>query len=311
MNENLNRRRIVIFLAFAFGIAWAASLAIYLTGGLKDSPVLIEAPRVTLAFVLLAGPVMWAPALAHMLTRLVTREGWQETWLRPQLRRGWPYWLAAWALPAVLTVGGLVVYFLAFPRHYDAELTTLRKMLEATPVDPGELNLWVLVAVQVLQALLLAPVINGIATFGEEFGWRGYLQPKLMTLGVGPRRTMMLMGLIWGVWHWPAILMGHNYGLEYVGAPFLGPLAMVWFTLTVGTLLGWLTFRAESVWPAVIGHAVLNGTANLGVIFVRGDPNPLVGPLPVGVVGGVAFSALGVALLLVPGAWRRTIDDGQ
>jgi hypothetical protein len=84
---------------------------------------------------------------------------------------------------------------------------------------------------------------------------------------------------------------------------------MVWFTLTVGTLLGWLTIRAQSVWPAVIGHAVLNGTANLGVIFVRGDPNPLVGPLPVGVVGGAAFAAVGLGLLLVPGAWRRAADS--
>ena len=202
----------MVFLAFAFAIAWAASLGIYLTGGLKDSPVLITAPTITLAFVLLAGPVMWAPALAHILTRLVTREGWQETWLRPRLRGGWPFWLAAWALPAVLTIGGLVVYFLVFPGQYDAELTTLKKMLEATPVAPAQVNLWVLVAAQVLQGLLLAPVINGIATFGEEFGWRGYLQPKLMTLGMGPRRAMVLMGLIWGVWHWPAILMGHTTG---------------------------------------------------------------------------------------------------
>jgi len=309
VNDRPAACRAIIFLALAFGIAWTASLVIYLTGGLRDSPVLITAPAITLAFVLLAGPVMWAPALAHILTRLVTREGWQATWLRPQLRRGWPYWLAAWALPALLTVAGLVVFFVAFPRHYDAELTTLGKMLEATPIDPGTLNLWVLVAVQVLQALLLAPVINGIATFGEEFGWRGYLQPKLMTLGMGPRRAMLLMGLIWGVWHWPVILMGHNYGLDYPGAPFLGPLAMVWFTLMAGTLLGWLTFRARSVWPAVIGHAALNGTANLGVIFVRGDPNPLVGPLPVGAVGGVAFTAVGLALLLLPGAWRRMADD--
>ena len=57
MNDRLNSRRVAIFLAFAFGIAWAASLAIYLTGGLRDSPVLIQAPRITLGFVLLAGPV--------------------------------------------------------------------------------------------------------------------------------------------------------------------------------------------------------------------------------------------------------------
>ncbi|MBS3784585.1 MAG: CPBP family intramembrane metalloprotease [Anaerolineae bacterium] len=303
MNKNLDTRRILIFLAFAFGIAWATSLVVYLTGGLADSPMVIPAANISLALILLVGPVMWAPVLAHLLTRLVTREGWQNTYLRPRLRQGWPSWLAAWVVPALLTVAGLVIYFLLFPRHYDADLKTLRGMLEAAPVDLDEVNLWVLVAAQVFQALLIAPLINGIATFGEESGWRAYLQPKLMPLG--PRRAMGLMGLIWGVWHWPVILMGHNYGLDYPGAPFLGPLAMVWFTLMAGTLLGWLTFKAGSVWPAVIGHAALNGMANLGVIFVKGQPNPLLGPLPVGLVGGSAFAAVGLVLLLIPGLWRE------
>jgi len=302
MNDELDTRRVVIYLAFAFGIAWAAALVIYLTGGLRDSPMLIPAANISLALILLVVPVMGAPALAHMLTRLLTREGWGDVRLRPRLRHGWPYWLAAWFAPALLTIVGLVIYFLAFPRHYDPELTTLRGMLEGLPVSPEEINLWVLVAAQVFQAVLISPFINGIATLGEEFGWRAYLQPKLMVLG--PRRAMLLVGLIWGVWHWPVILMGHNYGLDYPGAPFLGPLAMLWFTLTAGTLLGWLAFKGGSVWPAVIGHAVLNGTASLGVIFVRGEPNPLLGPLPVGLVGGIAFAAVAVPLLAIPGLWQ-------
>jgi membrane protease YdiL (CAAX protease family) len=265
--------------------------------------MLFPAAEVRLAFVLLAGPVMWAPALAHVLTRLVTGEEWRDTALRPRLRQGWPYWLAAWFAPGGLTIAGLVVYFLALPRHYDASLTRLREMLETAPLDPGQINLWVLVAVQILQGLVLAPLINGIATFGEEFGWRAYLQPKLMLLG--PRRAMVLMGLIWGLWHWPVILMGHNYGLDYPGAPLLGPLAMVWFTLIVGTLLGWLTHRAASVWPAVIGHAALNGMANLGTVFTRGHPNPLIGPLPTGLVGGIAFALVALVLQLSRRAWSN------
>jgi membrane protease YdiL (CAAX protease family) len=312
MDEKLDTRRVLIYLGFAFGIAWATSLVVYLTGGLQESPMLIPAANVSMALVLLIGPVMWAPALAQVLTRLLTGEGWQGAYLRPRLKRAaggaWPYWLMAWFAPALLTIVGLALYFLLFPRHYDSQLKTVRDMLEAASLDPEEINLWVLVAVQVLQALLIAPFINGIPTFGEEFGWRGYLQPKLMDLGMGSRRAVVLTGLIWGVWHWPVILMGHNYGLDYPGAPFLGLLAMVWFTLIVGTLLGWLTFRSGSVWPAVIGHAGLNGTASLGVIFAQGDPNPLLGPQPVGLVGGVGFAAVTLLLLIVPGLWRDPAD---
>lgn len=308
MNNTQDRRRIVIYLAFAFGIAWAASVAVYLTGGLRDSPMVIPSANISVALILLVGPVMWAPALAHMLTRLLTGEGWRKTGLQPRLRQSWPYWLAAWCGPALLTILGLAIYFLLFPHHYDLELTTLREMLEATPIDVQEVGIWLLVAVQVVQGVLIAPLLNGVATFGEEFGWRAYLQPKLLAVGLTPRRTMVVTGCIWGVWHLPVILMGHNYGLDYPGAPFLGPLAMIWFTLTVGTGLGWLAFKAGSVWPAVIGHAALNGIANLGVIFVRGQPNPLLGPLPVGVVGGIPFAVMGLALLLTPRLWT---DRGQ
>jgi membrane protease YdiL (CAAX protease family) len=137
-------------------------------------------------------------------------------------------------------------------------------------------------------------LINGLATFGEEFGWRAYLQPKLLPLG--ERKAMLWMGLIWGVWHWPVILMGHNYGLDYPGAPLLGPLAMVWFTLILGIFLGWLTIKAGSVWPAVIGHGAINGMANLGLIFSQGQPNPLLGPAPVGLIGGIGFAAVALVL---------------
>ena len=305
MEQTEDRRRIIVYLAFAFGIAWATSLIVYLTGGLRDSPMVIPSANVNLAFILIAGPVMWSPALAHLATRWLTREGWADVYLRPRLRREWPYWAAAWVVPGLLTIVGLVVYFLLFPQHYDADLAVLREMLEAAPVDPEEVNLWVLVAVQILQGMLIAPFVNGIATFGEEFGWRGYLQPKLLALGLNPRWAMVVMGVIWGVWHWPVILMGHNYGLAYPGSPFLGPLAMVWFTLAAGTLLGWLTYKARSVWPAVIGHAALNGMANLGAIFVQGDPNPLLGPLPVGLLGGIGFTGVALVLLMVPALWER------
>ena len=245
---------------------------------------------------------MWSPALAHILTRWLTREGWQNAGLRARFKRGWPYWLAAWFLPGLLSILGLAVFFLLFPRHYDPSLGALRRIIESrvpAGVDVDGINLWTIVAVQIVQAMLIAPLINGLATFGEEFGWRAYLQPKLMPLG--GRKAMLWMGLIWGVWHWPVIMMGHNFGLDYPGAPYLGPLVMVWFTLILGILLGWLTLRAGSVWPAVIGHGAINGIAALGLLFSQGQPNPLLGPAPVGLIGGIGFTL--AALLIWFGPW--------
>src|SRR5512143_3040543 len=97
----LDTRRLTIFLALAFGIAWAVGLAIYLTGGLANSPALFPGSRITLALVLLATGYMWAPALAHVITRLVTHEGTGNLALWPRLKQGWPYWLAGWFLPPI------------------------------------------------------------------------------------------------------------------------------------------------------------------------------------------------------------------
>jgi len=292
----IDRRRIVIFLVFAFGIAWAVALVVYLTGGLFESPIIVPALNLRLAQVLLATGVMWAPALAHILTRVITHERWAGVGLRPHLRQGWPYWLAAWFLPGILTIVGMAAFFALFPAYLDRSLGTLTGMLPpGLAMDP-----WILAVGMALQATLISPLVNTFFTFGEEFGWRGYLQPKLMPLG--GRRATLLVGVIWGIWHAPIIAMGHNYCHSYPGAPWAGMLMMVWVTVLFAALLGWVTLRGGSVWPAAIGHAAINGIAGLGAILVRGQPNPLLGPLPVGIVGSVGYALLAVIVFLSPKA---------
>ena len=58
-------------------------------------------------------------------------------------------------------------------------------------------------------------------------------------MALGARRAFVLMGVIWGVWYWPVIATGHDYWLDYPCAPWLGLLAMVWFTFLIGTERSW------------------------------------------------------------------------
>ena len=301
MIDKKDKQRLWIYIALAFGISWATGLVIYLTGGLDDSPIYpIAGTQISLALILLATGYMFGPALANVLTRLLTKEGKKGLNLRPEFdSRRWVYFILAWVLPGLLVIVGGVLYFLVFPGYFDTQLSTLTEQMGA--VDGlSNINPWVIVLIQTLQAILISPLLNAIPTFGEEFGWRGYLQPKLMPLG--GRKAILLTGVIWGVWHWPVILMGYNYGTDYFGAPFLGPLAMVWFTLTLSAIFGWLTIKAESVWPAVIAHGAINGIAAIGVIFVKGNPDPLLGPTPLGLIGGAGLTAAAVLIFLIPGA---------
>jgi len=301
MKQTLDIRRIGIFLFFAFGIAWAFGLWVYLTGGLLNSPELVPGTGITLALALIALGYMWAPALAHILTRVLTREGWKESGLGLRLER-WGTWAMAWFLPVVLTFLGILVYFLVFPQHFDAELGALSRMLTALETRTGEaipFSPWTFVLIQVGLGTFISPFINSFFTFGEEFGWRAYLQPKLLALGF--RRAMLLVGIIWGVWHWPVIAMGHNFGFGYWGAPWSGFLMMTWFTVTAGIIFGWLTLRGRSVWPAVIAHAATNGIAGAGILFLHQDAavNPLLGPPSVGLVANIPWAILAAFLL-----WR-------
>jgi membrane protease YdiL (CAAX protease family) len=291
-----NKKRLVIFLLFAFGISWLTALIIYLTGGLVSSPELIANTGITLALVLLASVYMWGPALANIITRIITKEGKQELWLKPKIKTHWKYWLLGWFGPGFLTIIGGAIFFLIFPQTFDSTLSSLQSQLTAASASEETFSPWLFVLIQALMALLIAPVLNFIATFGEEFGWRGYLLPKLKSLG--NRKALVISGIIWGIWHWPVIAMGHNYGLDYPGFPWLGLLAMVWFCVWGGIFIGWLALKSESVWPAVVAHGALNGIAAISLLFIKSPTSMLLGPTPAGIIGVLPFTLISIVILV-------------
>lgn len=285
-------QRVGLFVLIAFGISWAVGAIVYVTGGISpESPEVIFG--IPLWYVLVATGYMFAPALSNVLTRLVTGEGWGGLYLRPRFRRNWRWWVLAWLVPPVLIYLGAALFFALFPQFFDPTLSNVSDILgtgaQATdklPIGPQQL-----VLITAIAALTVNTAVNCIATFGEEFGWRGYLLPKLLPLG--GRRAVVVVGVIWGVWHWPIILMGYNYP----EAPILGSLAMVYFTVIGGIFLGWVTLRGESVWPAVIGHAAINANAGIALFFVQGEPSRLLGPALTGLVASLPLALLALWLL--------------
>jgi len=100
--------------------------------------------------------------------------------------------------------------------------------------------------------VLLASVLTIVNLFGEEYGWRGYLQSELFKLG--RVRGVLLLGVIWGVYHWPVILMGWNYP----GYPLLGLALMVLDCTASGIVLSYAVLKSGSVLLAAFLHAVGN-----------------------------------------------------
>jgi uncharacterized protein len=293
MNEVIKKvdtTRIILFCTIAFGLSWLIALWIQMNGGLIDSPEIF--PGIKLIVLILIA-YMATPALANVLTRIITKEGWKDTYLRPQIKKNWRVYLIAWFAPLILIAVGTIAFYILFPQYFDPTLARLENLISTTGVNLDDLgiSLQLLLLINLMQSLIIAPIINAIPILGEEFGWRAYLLPKLMPLG--SRKALTISGIIWGLWHAPIIAMGYNYGNyegnAYFGAPWTGIIMMTIACIWLGIFLGWTTIKTKSVWPAVIGHASLNGLAAVSLIVSKGTPPLLIGPSAVGLLGGLGF----------------------
>jgi uncharacterized protein len=145
---------------------------------------------------------------------------------------------------------------------------------------------------QLVEAFTLGVAINMIFTFGEEFGWRGYLLPRLAPLG--GTWAVVLTGIIWGLWHAPLIVLS---GYNFPGHPWLGIGGMVLFTVALGVVFAWLRFRSGSVWPSTLAHAVLNAQYGIALLVLAPAGDSLLRPA-VGVIGVAPIAVLALVLIV-------------
>ena len=257
-----------------------------------------ENPLGTLQVMLAVGAGMFFPAIGAAITRAVTGEGFRNAWIKPRnFKRTWKYYAAGWFGPIALIALGAVAYFSVFPATFDPAMPAFKETIEAQLAATGQpaipdSDLAAMAYVQ-LALVFVAPALNVFTCFGEEWGWRGYLLPHMLEKR-SVTFTIIASGIIWGLWHAPITVLGHNYGLGYAGWPVLGIVAMCCFTTVVGCFFSWLTLRAGSCLPAVFAHGALNGCGNAPAMFAVGAVNPFVGPAPTGIIGGIGFIVVGV-----------------
>jgi len=284
--QKLTKRRLILFVLFAIVLGWACFLLI---------PLLNLSYGEGLSIAILVG-AMFTPTISNLLTRLITKEGSQKFYLRPNFKGNLKKYLLIFFAPTVLIYLSAVCYFLIFPQQYDPELTLLKE-IQATGGSVG-ISVQNILLIIIVQTLFLGPVINIIPTLGEELGWRGYLLPKLREFFSDPV-ALVITGVIWGIWHAPVIAIGHNYGTDYPGYPWLGILAMIVFCVTLGIIEGYATIKLDSAVPAAMIHSTVNATAALPIYLAKSGYNPILGPAITGLVGGLPLMIVAVALLVI------------
>jgi membrane protease YdiL (CAAX protease family) len=275
VTDTHKQRGIAAFLLIAFGLAWIL-WEIPLRLGVSPGSPLFQAAILPGAF---------APAIACLaVRRWITREGFADAGLRLNLRR-WRCYLAGWLLPLPVVA---VIVLLAAALGIARPDFTLTRALEALAPGLGAAAQAPagLVALLPFQLLLTALIATPLL-WGEEFGWRSYLQIRLFA--ERPLLAAAATGLIWGAWHYPLNLRGYNYP----GQPILGLVLFPVGTLLLSIIFGWLRLRTGSIWAPSLAHAATNavgGSLTL-LLFLDSGADPVwysylgvLGWLPLGVV---------------------------
>lgn len=109
------------------------------------------------------------------------------------------------------------------------------------------------VSVMILLLLTVGVVKNMGAVLGEEIGWRGFLLFELRKI-LSFRVATLLSGLIWAIWHYPLIFL--IYGNSELLVAHISAFTLMIVSMSV--IMGYITFRSNSLWPAAIFHSIHN-----------------------------------------------------
>ncbi|MDD4850803.1 MAG: CPBP family intramembrane metalloprotease, partial [Gemmiger sp.] len=88
--------------------------------------------------------------------------------------------------------------------------------------------------------------------FGEEYGWRYYLQPR-MRQRFGPCLGVILLGVAWGLWHLPLNLFFYSpeTSLQSIAAQLIT-------CICLGVFFAFAYIKTQNIWVPVILHYLNN-----------------------------------------------------
>jgi membrane protease YdiL (CAAX protease family) len=178
--------------------------------------------------------LMFVPGLVALALRLQGREGFRSV--------GWGsgrliYWIWGMVLPVIVLVVTLPIS-IGLGYVALAQGASTGAHLASHPV-------------KILENVVIYTAISLPFAFGEEFGWRGYAQPKLVRQ-YGLAGGLLLLGIIWGLWHTPIYCFADAYPKH----PFFGPFVMTPIDNVLAVVpMGWLYAKSKSIWVPTLTHA--------------------------------------------------------
>ena len=281
------------YLGFTFGVAYAVQIGVWLISkseGAGNNPVLSSIAQLILA------AMMFVPLLGVIVSGAGIKDiGWM-----PKLKGNVLILLFGWFMPTILTAIGTAIYFMVFPTHLDMTGEYLREIGQGASLDQMEamgVTYQQQIISSIISCLTFAPIINMIVAVGEEAGWRGYMYPVLKERS-GRIKGLILGGIIWGMWHWPLIMLtGYEYGTGYKGYPIAGMIVFCVCTVAIGILCDYTYEKTNCIWYPALFHGAFNAAATIPIVMAAPSviaPTRLLGPAPNGLLSGIPFFAIAV-----------------
>lgn len=212
---------------------------------------------------------MFFPLITALVLQVIDKEKFNHTGL-VNFKIKWS-WAVAWLLPLVMTLACILVNGLmpGVELKYNAEQLINQYHIpedqqEMVREQLGQLPAYLMILITLISGLIAGITVNAIAAFGEEFGWRNYLVGALREVKFW--KAALFIGIVWGIWHFPLILMGHNYPNE----PYWGVLLMVIMCILLGAIELYFVLKSKSMIVAAIMHGTINALAGVVIYFTLG-----------------------------------------
>jgi membrane protease YdiL (CAAX protease family) len=289
MQSTINYRNILYFLAISFGLSWTAGALLFLLD-IKTGTVpallliaLFYMPMPAVATIIVAKKWSKVPLSTY---GLVWRNINRKTVLYPV---GFYLSFLSLAFLFIFLLGNLsgVEGFGRVSFSPGAVLANIANSTGTTTPPAALPPLPVLVAAGTIGSILAGCTVNLPFALGEELGWRGFLYTELKALGFW--KSALLTGIIWGVWHWPVIWLGHNYP----GYPLWGSLMMILFCVSLSLMHSIVRLKTGTVLGPAALHGMINAGAPMAVLFIENN-NVLLGSVvgAAGVLAGLIVSCV-------------------
>lgn len=290
-DPKIETKRIIIFFIITFGVCWfmefSTIIPMYRS---NDVDVISEAIE-------MIGSLMFAPAVGALIARLFTSEGLLHSGFQFNFSQHKFCFLFGWFGTTALTFFGAVLYFLIFSDNYDPQMTDFVQASIENGSMMDSANIIAAFKTNLLMNVFTAPLLDVINSFGVEWGFRGYLLPKLYRK-FGTIPAMLISGFASGLWYAPLVVMGYFYGNGYDGYPVTGILAMCIFGLVTGCIYSFVCLRSGSIFPSVFASSAVNVMMSQAAYFTKDGGNFFVGPAPTGMISGIPFIITAVIFII-------------